>query len=139
MHISPPNNGEVGRSELGDRKVQHFTDLDVWKEAHALALLLYEETKDFPKEELFGLTSQMRRAVVSVPSNIAEGFARQSIKEKVQFYSIACGSLNEIQSQILIAKDLHFLSRESGENLFEKSVKVHKILNGLLSSTRRRL
>jgi len=65
--------------------IQNFVDLDAWKEAHELTLMVYRVTKNFPKEEVFALTSQLRRASVSIPSNIAEGFSRQSYKEKVQF------------------------------------------------------
>lgn len=72
-------------------KIKSFTQLIVWQESHQLVLLIYEITKLFPKDELFGLISQMRRSAVSITSNIAEGFSRQSFKEKVQFYSIALG------------------------------------------------
>lgn len=78
------------------RKIKSFTDLTVWKEAHELVLLIYSLTKDFPKEELFGLVTQIRRAVVSITSNIAEGFSRNSYKEKAQFYAMALGSLTEV-------------------------------------------
>jgi len=81
-------------SRIMEKKIKSFTDLNAWREAHKLALIVYKITKDFPKEEMFGLTSQMRRAVVSITSNIAEGFSRQSYSEKVQFYSIAQGSNN---------------------------------------------
>src|SRR3989344_224377 len=87
------------------KKIQSFTDLEVWRESHKLVLMVYKFTKNFPKNELFGLTSQLRRAVVSITSNIAEGFSRFSYKEKIQFYSIAFGSLTEVQNQLLISKD----------------------------------
>lgn len=77
------------------RKIKSFTDLNVWKEGHKLVLQVYKLTKEFPKEELFGLTNQIRRAAVSITSNIAEGFSRHSYKEKLQFYSTALGSLTE--------------------------------------------
>ena len=80
-------------------KIREFTDLIVWQETHKLVLLVYKTTKYFPKEEVFALTSQMRRSAVSIPSNIAEGFGRHSYKEKVQFYYLAHGSLLELKNQ----------------------------------------
>lgn len=116
-----------------NRKIQNFTDLNVWKDAHALALRVYISTRQFPKEELYGLTSQIRRAAISVPSNIAEGFGRRSQHEKRNFYNIAAGSLTEVQSQLLLARDLQMLSGNEFEELFLKSVSIHKMLNALLS------
>lgn len=92
------------------QKIQSFTDLYAWQAGHKLVLSIYEVTQKFPKEELFGLTNQLRRAAVSITSNIAEGFSRSSYKEKSQFYSMALGSLTEIQNQLLIAKDIKYLS-----------------------------
>lgn len=117
-------------------KITSFTKLDVWKEAHKLVLFIYEITKSFPKEEMFGLTMQMRRCVVSITSNIAEGFSRQSYKEKLQFYSIALGSITELQNQLLIARDVGFISNKTFQELAEQTVKVHKILNGLIKKTK---
>lgn len=79
--------------------IQNYTDLDAWKFAHELVLKIYDLTHNFPSEERFELVRQMRRASVSIPSNIAEGFSRQSYREKVQFYSIAAGSLAELHCQ----------------------------------------
>src|SRR6266849_5243940 len=93
-------------------KITRFTQLDAWREGHKLVILIYTITKSFPKEEFFGLVNQMRRCVVSITSNIAEGFSRQSYKEKVQFYSIALGSVTELQNQLLIARDVGFISKE---------------------------
>lgn len=123
----------------GAEKITSFTMLDAWKEGHVLVLAVYEATKSFPKEEIFGLVSQMRRAVVSITSNIAEGFSRQSYKEKIQFYSIAQGSVTELQNQLLIAKDVHFISVELFKTLAEQAIKVHKITNGLIRSSRTRI
>lgn len=95
------------------QKIKSFTDLDAWKEGHKLVLDIYKITKDFPKEEQFGLTIQLRRAGVSFTSNIAEGFSRNSYKEKLQFYSTALGSLTEIQNQLLVAKDIGYITREN--------------------------
>lgn len=119
------------------KRIQSFSDLDVWKEAHNLVLGIYKISKKFPREELFGLTSQMRRAAVSLTSNIAEGFSRHSPKEKLQFYSIAHGSLTELQSQTFIAKDVGYLDETDFSVLSEQTTTVHKLLNAFIRSTRR--
>ncbi len=117
-------------------KIRSFTDLDAWKEGHKLVLMIYKTTKQFPKDELFGLISQIRRCAVSITSNIAEGFSRLSHKEKIQFYSIALGSVTELQNQLLIARDVGYIKQEEFLLIAEKSVKVHKIINGLIKSSR---
>src|SRR3990167_3274875 len=103
-------------------KISSFKDLIAWKEGHKLAVTIYEITKAFPKEEIFGLTNQIRRAAVLVTSNIAEGFSRNSSKEKIQFYSIALGSLSEVQSQILIAKDIGYLAGERYDSISQLTI-----------------
>ena len=118
------------------RKIKSFTDLNAWKEGHKLVLMIYNITKTFPKEEIFGLTSQIRRCAVSITSNIAEGFSRQSYKEKLQFYSIALGSTTELQNQFLIVKDINYITKEQFQDIAEQSVKVHKIINGLIKSSK---
>ncbi len=118
------------------KKIQSFTDLEVWQEAHKLVLLVYKTTKNFPKEELFGLVSQLRRAAVSITSNIAEGFSRYSYKEKAQFYSMALGSLTELQNQLVIGRDVGYLNKEVFIQLSEQSVVVHKLLNAFIKRTR---
>jgi len=114
------------------KKIRSFVDLDAWKEAHKFVLMIYNATKDFPSEEKFGLANQMRWAGVSITSNIAEGFSRQSRKEKFQFYSMAKGSVTEIQNQLLIARDVGYLEGEDFNKLTEQSVKVAKLINGLM-------
>lgn len=121
-------------SESG--KIKSFTDLDAWKEGHKLVLMIYQITAIFPKEEMFGLVSQMRRCAVSITSNIAEGFGRQSYKEKVQFYFMAQGSVAELQNQLLIARDVGFIIQEKFQEIAEESIKVHKILNGLIKKSK---
>ncbi len=101
-----------------------------------MALMVYKVTEDFPKKEIFGLTSQIRRAAVSITSNIAEGFSRQSYKEKIHFYYIAQGSNTELQSQLLIAKDIHYATLEEFNKLAKQSIKVHKLLNGLIKKSK---
>lgn len=117
-------------------KIKSFTDLNAWKEAHKLVLLIYKITKNFPKEEQFGLINQIRRAVVSVTSNIAEGFSRSSYKEKSQFYSMALGSLTEVQNQLLIARDLEYMSKAEFAELAGITITVNKLLNGLIKKSK---
>jgi len=117
-------------------KIRSFKDLDAWKEGHKLVLIIYKTTKAFPKEELFGLTSQLRRCSVSITSNIAEGFSRKSFKEKIQFYYLALGSVTELQNQIQIAFDVRYLNKDQYNEIEELSIKVHKILNGLIKRSK---
>jgi len=117
-------------------KIRKFTDLAVWQEGHKLVLMIYKVTKGFPKEERYGLIDQMRRAAVSITSNIAEGFSRKSPRDKYQFYTIAKGSLTELQNQLLVAKDVGYISEESFNKIAKQSVIVHKCANGLLKATR---
>lgn len=119
-----------------NRKIKSFTDLVTWAKGHELVIDIYKITKLFPKEEIFGLTSQIRRCAVSITSNIAEGFSRQSFKDKVQFYAIAQGSLTELQNQLLISKDINYISKQVFTELADKSVVVNKLLNGLIKSTK---
>lgn len=117
-------------------KIKNFTDLNVWKEAHGFVLSIYEVTRAFPKDEQFGLINQIRRAGVSITSNIAEGFSRSSYKEKSQFYSMALGSLTEVQSQLLIARDLKYLTQGRFTELEVVAVTVNKLLNGIIKKSR---
>ena len=116
-------------------KVKGFTDLEAWKQAHQLVLLTYKMTKSFPKEEVYVLGNQMQRAVISITSNIAEGFSRQTKKEKQQFYFISKGSLTEIQNQPLAARDLGYISNDIFHDIAGQTIIVHKLLNGLLKSS----
>jgi four helix bundle protein len=113
-------------------KIRSFRDLDAWKEGHKLVIEIYKMTKNFPKEEVFGLCNQLRRAAVSITSNIAEGFSRNSLKEKVQFYSMAKASNTELQNQLLIAKDVGYLNQQKFKELEEQSIRVNKLISGLI-------
>jgi four helix bundle protein len=121
---------------MNQGKIQSFTDLNAWKDAHILVLHIYKTTKNFPKEEQFGLTNQIRRACVSITSNIAEGFSRNSYKEKVQFYCMALGSLTEMQNRLLIAKDLEYITINEFKILADKTVIISKLLNGLIKKSK---
>lgn len=119
------------------KKIKNFTDLTTWQVGHRLVLEIYKITKQFPNAEKFELTSQIQRAAMSITSNVAEGFSRKSNKEKIQFYYLSLGSLTELQNQLLIAKDLGYLSTPKFNGVAELTVTVAKLLNGLISSTKR--
>lgn len=114
--------------------IQKFTDLLAWQEAHKFVLVLYKATESFPSREMFGLTNQMRRAAVSITSNIAEGFGRRTEKEKMRFYDISIGSLNEIRSQLFLSRDLMYLQPEQFDSLDKQLEAAHRLLNGLIRS-----
>ena len=115
-------------------KIESFTDLNAWKEGHKLVLEIYRVTKNFPREEMFGLTNQMRRCAVSITSNVAEGFSRNTSKDKAQFYSISLGSVTELQNQLLVARDVGYLEKEEFSKIASQTVIVHKLINGLIKS-----
>jgi four helix bundle protein len=115
-------------------KILSFTDLVAWKEGHNLVLQIYHITKGFPANEKFGLATQLNRAAVSVTSNIAEGFCRSSKKEKRNFYFIANSSLTETQNQVLIAKDLSYITREDSFKIWNQTITVQKLISGLIRS-----
>lgn len=122
--------------QYNDDKITSFTDLQAWREGHKLVLLIYEITKDFPKEEMFGLGSQMRRAAISITSNIAEGFSRKTSKEKSQFYLIALGSTTELQNQLLVCRDVKYITNDKFKQIAEYTVQVKKLIYGMLKYTR---
>ena len=115
---------------------RNYKDLIVWQKSMELVVVVYEATKVFPKEELYGLTSQIRRAAVSIPSNIAEGQGRESKKEFFQFLSIAYGSLREVETQILIAERLSYINKSICTTMIEKCNEIGKLINGLKNSMR---
>ncbi|MGN0861002.1 MAG: four helix bundle protein [Candidatus Spyradosoma sp.] len=116
-----------------------YYDLEAWKVSMDLAQKIYEITAAFPKEELFGICSQMRRAAVSIPSNIAEGSARQSAKDNVRFLRIAAGSLAELETQVVLAQRIGFLSSENAALLKEPLSRCGRLLGGLSTYAQRRL
>lgn len=121
---------------MKDGKIQSFTDLKVWQEGHKLVIIIYEITKKFPKEETYSLIDQMRRAVASITANIAEGFGRHSLKEKIQFYYLAQGSLTELKNFILIARDVKYLSKEDFNILVNQANFTHRLLQGFITKTK---
>lgn len=116
-------------------KIKSFEDLKVWRDAHAFTLLVYKTTEKFPSHELFGLTSQIRRATSSIGANIAEGFGRYHYKEKIKFYLTARGSAVESQNHILLAKDLKYISFVESEKLLDNVKEILRELNGLIKAT----
>lgn len=109
-----------------------MNNLIVWEKSHELVLKVYEITKDFPLEEQFGLTIQIKRAVVSIPSNIVEGKARGSKKDLKRFLLISRGSLEEVKYQLLLAKDLKYISESNYKEIILITDEVGKTLNGLI-------
>ena len=113
--------------------VKLFEDLAVWKDARKFTNKIYNLTNKFPKEELYGLTSQIRRATVSIMSNIAEGFDRRSDKELSNFLSMARGSSSEVQNDLYIALDLKYISKEDFKIMYAEAKKIAKQINGLMN------
>jgi four helix bundle protein len=112
--------------------MKDFRDLTVWQRSHELALAVYRDTQRFPKEELFGLTSQMRRCAVSIPSNIAEGCGRGTDADFARFIQMAMGSASEVEYQLLLAKDLGYLSDSAYESLNAIVIAIKRMSAGLL-------
>lgn len=117
--------------------VKTFEDMIVWKKAHHLVLRIYKITGGYPADERFGLVSQMRRASVSVPANIAEGFRKRGIKDKTNFYNIAQASLDEVRYYLILSRDLGYTTE--GNGLIEHVEEVARLLSGLRKSIRNRI
>lgn len=113
-------------------KIINFTDLNTWKEGHKLVIMVYKPTDDFPEKERFGIIPQMNRAVISITSNIAEGFTRRGKKDKVNFYLISKSSLTELQNQLIVSRDLKYLNEQKFEEIWQQTVIVHKLISGLI-------
>jgi four helix bundle protein len=119
-------------------QLKHYQQLIAWQKAIALVSELYSATKSFPRDEIYGLTSQLRRAAVSVPSNIAEGQGRATRGEFVQFLCHARGPLCEVETQIIIATNLHYIAPDRSVALSDRITEVGRILNGLIASLQRK-
>lgn len=116
--------------------IKNFEELIIWQEARKINIKVYSLTKKFPRAELFGLTSQIRRASVSIMSNIAEGFNRRSKKEFISYLIISRGSLFEVQSDLYTALDLNYISKEEFEELYGHSEKIAMSINKLIKYLR---
>ena len=116
--------------------VATYKTLIVWQKAYQLALSTYKITTTFPKNELYGLVSQMRRAAISVVANIAEGYIRLTVKDQLHFYNIALGSLAELECYILFSRDVGYLENSDFQKLFQLHEEVLKLLRGFINSQR---
>jgi four helix bundle protein len=112
--------------------MQDFKELKVWGKAHALTLNVYSSSQKFPKDELYGLTNQIRRSCASIPTNIAEGCGRNSRPEFSHFLQISMGSASELEYQLLLARDLAYLSTDDYDNLNTKVNEIKRMLSGLI-------
>jgi len=118
-------------------KIQSFTDLNTWQEGRKLVVMIYTLTKSFPFEEKYALVNQIRRAAISVTSNIAEGFGRKNYKEKIQFYFLSNGSLTEVYNQLIISNDLGYIKNQKIFNNIEVQItNVQRLLQGLITKSR---
>jgi len=113
--------------------------LDVWNRAVSFVTRIYEVTRDYPREELYGIVSQMRRAALSIPCNISEGAARQSTKEYIRFLYISLGSASELDVQIIVSKNLNYLTDGMYSELLAGNKEISKMLMGLIKSLKARL
>jgi four helix bundle protein len=117
-----------------EKDAEGFRKLNVWQKAYELTLEIYRITSAFPKNEMYGLTSQLRRAAASVPANIAEGYERNHRKEYLQFLYIAKGSLGEVETFLLLANDLRYLAKDEHKGIDEKRKIVSRLLKGFIKS-----
>ena len=113
--------------------MQDYKKLKVWKNSHELTLLVYRKTANFPKEELFGLISQIRRASSSVPTNIAEGCGRNTSKETIHFLFIARGSIYELETQLYLSLDQNYIEKEEFGNILSQVILCKKLINGFIN------
>ena len=116
--------------------MKNFSELQVWRKAHRLTLDVYKITAGFPREEVYGLTSQIRRACSSIPANLAEGCGRDGDAELARFCFIAMGSASELQYHLLLARDLNFLELHDYERVLESVIELKKMLAGLIQKLR---
>jgi four helix bundle protein len=118
--------------------IRGYQDLVVWQRSVDLALAIYQASESFPKREIYGLSAQLRRAAISIPSNIAEGHGREHLGDYLHHLSIANGSLMELETQVIIAARRDFLSAETQSQILERSGEVGRMLAGLIRSLKRR-
>lgn len=119
--------------------IKTYRDLLVWQKSMELVTRIYESVKNFPDEELYALTNQIKRSAVSVPSNIAEGFGRGSTADYTRFLKVASGSLYELQTQLEIAMNLSYLDRYSFDQVYELSTEIEKMLSSLINKLNRHI
>jgi four helix bundle protein len=117
--------------------VQTFEELEAWRAAHALVLAVYAASRNFPRDEIFGITSQLRRCAMSIPANLAEGFGRRSRKELLRYSNIADGSLQETKYFLLLARDLKYVSEDEYGQMHQQASRIESLLGGLQRSLRK--
>ncbi|MDI9863791.1 four helix bundle protein [Flectobacillus sp. DC10W] len=120
-------------------QIKSFRDLLVWQKSMSLVTSIYQLTRDFPHSEMFGLTSQLRRASISIPSNIAEGYGRNTSKDYLRYLQIALGSLYEIQTQLEIASNLHFLEIFDFNKMISLCLEIERMLTSLIAKIRAKI
>jgi four helix bundle protein len=120
-------------------KTHSFKDLIVWQKAHQLVIAIYKATKLFPKEEVFSLTNQVRRAAVSIPADICEGYKKKTIPNQLNFINIAEGSLEEVKYYIILSKDLQYIDESAYEQLTNSAEEVGRLINGYEKAISKRL
>ncbi len=120
-------------------RTHSFRDLIVWQKAHQLVLAIYTSTKQFPKEEVFALTSQIRRAAVSIAANITEGYKKKTIPNQLNFLNISEGSLEEVKYYLILSKDLNYIQEDEYVALFNSAEEVGRLINGYEKSISKRL
>ena len=125
----------LAKANKKNKKMKNFKNLKVWQKGIELVVKVYRYSQKFPQEEIYGLTSQMRRSAISIPSNIAEGAARNSTKDYVRFLYISLGSLSELETQIIIASKLDYMDNP----LEEKIIEIRKMLTALIKSLKQRI
>mgnify|MGYP001279208983 CR=1 FL=1 len=120
-------------------KGKSYTELNTWKESRVLVKLIYELVSEFPKEELYGITSQIKRSAISVPSNIAEGVGRFTSKDSLRFFYISRGSLYELETQLYLSFDLRFISQKELDTALSQITIVNKLLSGFINHYKKKL
>ncbi len=117
-------------------RIKEFTDLKVWQAGHQVVLSIHKMILEFPQTQKYILSDQMYRCVLSITANIAEGFGRQTYKDKLRFYYMAQGSVTELKNHLFVAKDFEYISIESFREVFDQVITTHKLLQGLIRKTR---
>lgn len=120
------------------KKIQSFKDLVAWQEGHKLLLMIYDATNKFPSKEQFELVTQLRTAAVSITSNVAEGFRRNTAKDKRNFYTMSLASITEVQNQLIISRDLGYMNQETFQSIERQSEFVSKLVQGLIRTAKTR-
>ena len=120
------------KAQRQKEKVKTYRDLLIWQKSMILVTKVYNTSKKFPNDEAYGLTSQIRRCAISIPSNLAEGYGRNSTNEYVRFLRIATGSLYELQTQMEISFNLHYIDRSEFDELYEQSREIERMLSSLI-------